>query len=88
MTYKEGLKRSNKMVSTVHRQWMILKYLSRSAEHKTTEEILDYLTAEGVNQTLRTVQRDLAFLADIFLCNATGSVMKCAGIGYAIVVLS
>lgn len=66
MTYKEGLKRSNKMVSTVHRQWMILKYLSRSAEHKTTEEILDYLTAEGVNQTLRTVQRDLAFLADIF----------------------
>lgn len=66
MTYKEGLKRSNKMVSKVRSQWMILKYLSRSAEYKTTEELLDNLTAEGVNQTQCIVQRDLAFLADIF----------------------
>lgn len=66
MTNKDGLKCPSKTVNTVHRQWMILKYLSRTAERKTTEELRYYLTSEGVNQTQRTIQRDLALLADIF----------------------
>uniref|UniRef100_UPI003568FBF3 helix-turn-helix transcriptional regulator n=1 Tax=Shewanella putrefaciens TaxID=24 RepID=UPI003568FBF3 len=66
MTNKDGSKRPSKTVSTVHRQWMILKYLSRTAERKTTEELRYYLTSEGVIQTQRTIQRDLVFLADIF----------------------
>ena len=53
-------------VKSVHRQWMILKFLSRSAEGKTTDEILDHLTSEDVSQQLRTIQRDLAFLSEIF----------------------
>ncbi|WP_417763632.1 hypothetical protein [Shewanella sp.] len=66
MTNKESSKRHTKAVNVVHRQWMILKYLSNSSERKTIVELLEYLAAEGVTQSERTIQRDLAFLSGIF----------------------
>lgn len=66
MTNKESSKRHTKAVSVVHRQWMILKYLSNSSEGKTIGDLFEYLADEGVNQSERTIQRDLAFLSGIF----------------------
>jgi len=58
--------------STLARQWELLRLVPSRSPGKTSRQLMDSLAAAGYPVTKRTVERDLADLAEIFPLRCNG----------------
>lgn len=52
--------------SHIARQWQIIQFLTKTDGYVSSQKVFDYLSEKGINTSVRTVQRDLVDLAEIF----------------------
>lgn len=64
--YSESDFMSNATKTIINRQWHIIELLVKTNRYLSTEDIRQYLQSKGVAAELRTIQRDLNDLKQIF----------------------